>query len=141
MYKIGFTGTQRGMNPFQKAPFEKILQKIVVKSKGLIQNEFHHGDCIGADNDAHQIAATHNYFIVLHPPTNPSKRAFNIGAHKIMEKHDYLVRNRHIVDSTDILIATPGEMTEQLRSGTWSTIRYARKRNKKVIILYPELSK
>jgi len=44
----------------------------------------------------------------------------------------YLSRNRAIVDETEMLIATPAEFTEQQRSGTWSTVRYARACGKKV---------
>ena len=48
----------------------------------------------------------------------------------------YLERNKDIVDETGLLIATPkGE--EIVRSGTWSTIRYARKNHKKIIIIMP----
>jgi predicted Rossmann fold nucleotide-binding protein DprA/Smf involved in DNA uptake len=45
-----------------------------------------------------------------------------------------LVRNRAIVNSSGLLIAAPaGE--EILRSGTWSTVRYARSKDKRVRIL------
>ena len=48
---------------------------------------------------------------------------------------DYLDRNHDIVDQTDLLIATPKENTEVLRSGTWATIRYAKKINKPTWII------
>ena len=43
----------------------------------------------------------------------------------------YLERNRNIVDNTTMLVAFPNNNKELLKSGTWSTIRYAKKRNKK----------
>ena len=51
---------------------------------------------------------------------------------------DYLVRNHDIVDVCDVLVATPGQKEEQIRSGTWATIRYARKIRKQIIIVYPD---
>jgi len=42
------------------------------------------------------------------------------------------------VDETEWLWAIPGEFKEVLRSGTWSTIRYARKKGKKVLIIWPD---
>lgn len=49
-----------------------------------------------------------------------------------------LVRNHDIVDSTELLIACPKEQVEVLRSGTWATIRYARKKEITVWLIDPE---
>jgi predicted Rossmann fold nucleotide-binding protein DprA/Smf involved in DNA uptake len=49
-----------------------------------------------------------------------------------------LDRNRDIVDAAAVLIAAPKEMTETLRSGTWATVRYARKQGKQVWIVWPD---
>jgi hypothetical protein len=47
------------------------------------------------------------------------------------------VRNHRIVDMTRVLVACPdGE--ERQHSGTWATVRYARKRGKWIIIVYPD---
>ena len=43
-------------------------------------------------------------------------------------------RNKDIVNSCDILIACPENDKEVIRSGTWSTIRYAKKINKTVLL-------
>jgi hypothetical protein len=129
MTKKGFTGTQKGMTASQRKAFEIIIGT---------PDEFHHGDCIGADEESHELT---RYFtpdtpIIGHPPTNPSKRAF-CEFDQIRPKKDYLLRNHDIVDETDELIATPGGFSEELRSGTWATIRYARKTGKPVTIIYP----
>ena len=50
----------------------------------------------------------------------------------------YLSRNKDIVRETDMLIATPAEAEEQRRSGTWSTIRFARKLGKPVFVIWPD---
>jgi hypothetical protein len=72
-----------------------------------------------------------------HPPSNPSKRAFYAYDLTLIEAR-YLERNHHIVDMTDMLVATPGEPEEQRRSGTWATIRYASKQDKPLYIIYPD---
>lgn len=100
-----------------------------------IDTILHHGDCIGADAEAHEIAFERHFGIVIHPPENHSKRAWKpIG--EIRPRKPYLARNRDIVLETDFLVACPFEMKEQLRSGTWSTVRYAKKLAKPVIIIY-----
>ena len=48
-----------------------------------------------------------------------------------------LDRNRDIVDACDVLIATPKDFVEELRSGTWATVRYARKQRKPLVIVWP----
>ena len=103
----------------------------------------HHGDCIGADTDAHNLVV--DYFkenlysfvgrIIIHPPIIEYKRSF-CKAKTVLPPKPYLERNHDIVDSSDVLIATPKEMEQQLRSGTWATIRYAVKTKKPVNILY-----
>ncbi len=123
----GFTGTQRGMTEKQKETFAKLMERV---------DELHHGDCIGADSDAHKIAKELGKRVHIYPPSNPNKRAFNDGDLVNAEK-EYLDRNHDIVDSSDFLIAAPKGNKEELRSGTWATIRYARKRNKKVVIILP----
>lgn len=49
-----------------------------------------------------------------------------------------LERNHRIVDACDVLIACPKDAQEQLRSGTWATVRYARKQGKRVIVITPD---
>ena len=127
--KIGFTGTQDGMSQHQKEQFVLIMQE-------LLPIEFHHGDCIGADAEAHDIVR--EFFpdvkITIHPPLNKNKRAFRVGDVQ-KDLLSYLDRNKMIVDETNLLIATPKGNKEVLRSGTWSTVRYARKKEKFLIIL------
>lgn len=129
MMRIGFTGTQRGMTPDQK--------HVVVNLLSQRDGEFHHGDCVGADADAHDIAENLPYWIISHPPVNETKRAFK-KAHEFRTPKDYLARNKDIVAETERLVATPGEFEEQLRSGTWSTIRHARKLGRPIWIVFPD---
>ena len=134
---IGFTGTQVGMSEQQKKLFGKIIA--ILHSEGKI-HEFHNGDCIGADFDACNIvqSVSSEIKIYIHPPIIDRKRAFFKGAYFTHKAKDYLDRNHDIVNDSDVLIATPKETFEQLRSGTWATIRYAKRRNKPVFLIHPD---
>jgi hypothetical protein len=48
-----------------------------------------------------------------------------------------LDRNKVMVDECPTLIGMPKGMQEELHSGTWATIRYARKRKREIIIVWP----
>lgn len=128
---VGFTGTQRGMTDAQIITFAHLIKELQIK-------EIHHGDCIGADVEAHYIVRDQlpDCRIVGHPPDNPSKRAFcEVDEEK--DKLPYLKRNQKIVDAAELLIATPREDDEVLFSGTWATIRRARKASTPVGIILP----
>lgn len=127
---IGFTGTQIGLSPRQKDTLKYVLSKLFV-----VDHSFRHGDCIGADAEAHQIALSLGFKIIIHPPIVQNKRAFCREADILPEK-EYLDRNKDIVKYSKILIACPKMLQEEVRSGTWSTVRYARKFNKDIIVIY-----
>ena len=129
---LGFTGTQTGLTKAQAKNLKKALE-----SFSESHDDFHHGDCIGADKEAHDIARALSYRIILHPPTSPLKRAF-CDSDICRDPLSYLERNTEIAKESDILIACPKEREEQLRSGTWSTVRRARKQNRNILILFPD---
>ncbi len=131
MTTIGFSGTQEGMTDAQKAALRKLLDGGA--------GEFHHGDCVGADSEAHDIADECGYGIILHPPTNHSKRAWReVPKHMMRTEKPYLERNKDIVMESTSLIAAPLDPIEQQRSGTWSTVRFARKIGKPVFLILPD---
>ena len=132
MLHIGFTGTRKGMTKeqmvrvkyhFGDAPAERITM--------------HLGDCKGADTEAHALADGLGIKLHGHPPDNPRHRSF-LRYDVTEEPLPYLERNHAIVDACNILIATPKEHEEVLRSGTWATIRYAKAQNKPIVIIYPD---
>lgn len=129
---LGFTGTQNGMTRAQKATFWDLITS-------LCPSEFHHGDCIGADEQAHNIVRDTSIptYIVSHPPENPTKRADCTADHSYPPL-DYLARDRAIVAISDALVATPSSFTETIRSGTWYTVRQARKAKKPITIIWPD---
>lgn len=132
---VGFTGTQRGMTEAQWASYWRVIYAIARDNNHVCS--FHQGDCIGADAQAAHGAKSLLYRIIGHPPDNDSKRAF-FHADEWRAPLPYLDRNKAIVRSSEKMIATPGETQEQLRSGTWSTIRFARRISKPLSIIYPD---
>jgi hypothetical protein len=132
MMIIGFTGTSHGMTVAQ---FETVRDLL----KGFYPLTIHHGDCIGADAQVHSIALALDTSIQIHPPLDSSKRAMCSGANIMHFARPYLERNREIVKAgIQGLIATPFQDHEILRSGTWATVRYARKLKRHIWIVWPD---
>jgi hypothetical protein len=139
MIKIGFTGTRKGMTAEQRDALADIFscyQEI----------EFHHGDCVGSDAEAHDLVSA--YFksglrIVIHPgystnsPADTSMRAFRVG-NEVREPKPHFARNRDIVNEIDMLVATPPCKPLPTSGGTSYTVGYARQVGRKVIVVYPD---
>jgi hypothetical protein len=119
----GFTGTREGLS----SPQREALLNLLIELK---PRELHHGDCLGADTEAHLLCVALQILIHIHPPNVGAYRAYChfLGTdfiEKIWEEKPYLVRNHDIVDNSDYLIACV-KGPEELKSGTWATVRYAR---------------
>lgn len=115
-------------------------QRRVVRNLLCVQSlwfELHHGDCVGADAEVHEIAeAFGSVTIVSHPPKIDRLRARCV-ADEEREPLPYHVRNRAIVDESSLLIAAP-KGPESVGSGTWQTVRYAWAQKKPVIVAWPD---
>lgn len=128
---IGITGTRYGMTAEQKTRLIQAVEKF--------KPEFiHHGDCVGADSDAHDIAVKRGIDIHIHPPIEGKLRKFNNDYKSIEECKNYFARNRDIVNSSDVTLGFPKQNTRQHKGGTWYTIKYAEKQGKKLYIIYPD---
>lgn len=132
---LGFTGTKRGITPAQRSKLKTVLSEL--RLDGFLW--MHNGDCVGADDTAGKLWSTHpiNGMVMLHPPDNPKFRAYLV-ADITCEPRGYIHRDRHIVLCSHTLVATPGGFEEEVRSGTWTTIRYARTRRRRIYIIYPD---
>lgn len=129
--KIGFTGTQQGMTGLQRVTVLYLFGTHTIDT-------LHHGDCVGADQQAHRMALEMHARVVVHPPDDHRKRGWAKGAHETRPPLGYLDRNRRIVENCDLLIATPATDREVLRSGTWATVRYARRCKRPVYVVRPD---
>lgn len=136
--RIGFTGTRSGLT----RPQMRALTAYFRRREGAF--EFHHGGCVGADEDAVLIVldlpkATAR--LVCHPGPRSRYSSFvcNLSVHhgECRDPLPYLVRNRNIVNETELLIACPAG-PEERRSGTWSTVRYAWRVGRPAVIVRPD---
>jgi hypothetical protein len=116
---VGFTGTQDGMNDFQKRQITAFLKEIMPTS-------VRHGCCVGADEEFNEIAGSLGIKRIGHP-SDIKKMTMASEVEELLEPKRPLVRNRDIVDGVELLLAAPKTRHEILRSGTWATIRYAQK--------------
>lgn len=121
---VGFTGTRDGATEEQLEEVEKILREQYGKMPAG-PDFFHHGDCVGADYQAAQLAQCTGYKIIGHPPTNPKSRCY-FESDKETEPKSYLIRNQEIINFSDCLIACPKSHIEEPTGGTWWTVRHAR---------------
>jgi hypothetical protein len=126
--KLGMTGSRQGISA------EALMVLNIFLAKNDV-TEGHHGDCVGADLDFHNQLVLNDIRIIIHPPDNDSNRSF-CESNVIKPVKPYLTRNKNIVNETDMLIAFPATKDEIIRSGTWSTIRYAKRMNTKVLIIF-----
>lgn len=136
MFDIGMTGTKEGMTFPQRIGFRYVLSSYWMY-KEQEGGRFHHGDCIGADEQGALIATHFGYYTVSHPPIIESLRAFH-KSDLILPPKPYIDRDHDIVDISRIIIGTPKTAKEILRSGTWATIRFAKKLHKEHFIIDPD---
>lgn len=141
--KIGFTGTRKGMTTAQHNSFCALLMD-------LKPTEFHHGACVGADEEAVQVVSVMSHAPV-HVVARPGRSAHS-DTNELMSKvaislsqcrcspMTHFARNRKIVESCEALVATPWQSERQplgTGGGTWYTIQYAEKLGKPVYFVWP----
>lgn len=104
--------------------------------------EFHHGCCLGADDDAFDICTefAKTAHRIAHPPRNRGLISANAEAFsdEVCPALPYLERNFNIAEACEHLFATPAESDEQQTGGTWHTIRCARRLRRPITIIWPD---
>lgn len=130
--RIGFTGTQQGMTRQQQAALSDMLG-----NRKLDIVEVHQGGCAGADAEARDIATHLDIAVILHPLKNGKTHAGTAGLAVAHEEKQYVERNHDIVDCTDKLVAAPKGTQDDVHSGTWAAVRYARQCGKPVHVIWP----
>lgn len=129
---FGFTGTRKGMTPRQAATVKYLFTHGGVTI-------LHHGGERHADAQAHQLALELGVSVRVHPGPAFDIAKDCLGADLVYETRPNLARNGDIaIMGVDGLIAAPHEFAEVLRSGTWSTVRRARKLKRRVWLAFPD---
>jgi len=134
---IAFSGTRRGM----KAVQQDLLSNVLQQHFGSCQEPpwLLHGDCVGADAQAHAIAKAIGYKIGVFPPDKDKYRAFVSDYDWIGGPLPYLVRDELMIKKAQIVYATPNQKVEIFRgSGTWFAIRRACDYARDGTIFYPD---
>ena len=128
---LGISGTKKGM---KEAQFD-VIKEFIQEDNSI--THLHEGDCVGVDN---QVTLMYNdlrpeVWIVRHPPRKTAYQAFG-PYDETREPKDYLVRDQDNVNESDYLWACP-DGAERVRSGTWATVRMARKKGIPITIVMP----
>lgn len=131
-----FTGSRQGPTEPQRRAFTAWL---ATAQPGRMLN----GLAIGCDEWALLAAKDHGWELEGYP-CNIGSQVSTVAVHMVVSHGKYhqsmppLDRNRLMVGMADRLLAMPAGMEEELRSGTWATIRYARKGQKPITVFWPD---
>ena len=121
---IGFIGSVHGLDDNQKS---NLFQQLVRFKRRYTTVNAHHGNYNDADKYFHELCEKLEFRIYINTPRHIPRHTSNPLPY---------FRNTQVVDFSDVLIACPFEKVNVVRCGTWSTIRYAEKRKRGVIILH-----
>lgn len=132
--RVSVTASQAGITPKQYRDIEAYL----LEHRPTVLT---HGGCIGGDDTIDLLAAQLGIYRFVFPSTITAKRIpdevlRSRGKVFIFAPMPPLERNPKIVLAGDILLACPRQ-SEVLRSGTWATVRQARKRHLPYKIFFP----
>lgn len=136
--RVGFTGYEGGMTLYQRDAFMTLIRR-------LDPDEFHHGVCVGADEQAHEIVRRdlETCLLIGHPGVRDDgsvwrrSRKAERTLDLVLPEKPFLKRNDDLA-ALDLLVATPHETSERFRgSGTWATIRRAERRGTPIFYVWP----
>lgn len=128
------TGTRKGMTLHQHNTFVSMLK---ADRPSLIV----HGAALGADSDVHRKAILYNIPCDIYPASGVPSNIDNLNIRAIDIIHEAappLERNKTMVKAGTHVVAFPKLMVEELRSGTWAAIRYAKTARKPLTIVWPD---
>jgi hypothetical protein len=139
--KMGIVNTREVMTEQQAKRFATILHS-------RAPDEVHLCDQLGVPMNAwyfltHATKAVLHLKAVIHPPTSKEWTIWQEDRWKfkgqlvIMRPASHVECSRNIVDACDQLLAAIDTETEEKHHAGWAMIRYARKQNKPVTIVYP----
>lgn len=129
----GFTGTRKGMT-HQQGQYVRIAVRF---GKPAV---IRHGGAHGADMEFHAMWREElpRHFADVWPAEQSRVKLFdgqdNVSINPVMAP---LARDDEIVKRSKFLIAAPHTQKEEVRSGTWATIRRGRKIDIPILIVWP----
>lgn len=134
MVRRAFTGTR---NP---PPSAKNTVRLYLMTLDPEVDELVIGCCIGVDTivgeEGHKLGfQVHGVVPANRSQVPPYWIDFCTSWEFMPKDTDYMDRNQRIVDISTDLTAFPLDAVEHQRSGTWATVRRARKASKSVIII------
>lgn len=138
-----FTGTRAGMSLGQRKEIRQMMTGSALMEMRRLSRILH-GGCIGADVEFHAILAAMHLLsrVEVYPSNMPDMVAALADDDLIAEVHppmDPIERNKLMVMRAHSLLAAPREFREVVRgSGTWATVRAARRKGIPVLIVYPD---
>jgi hypothetical protein len=101
--------------------------------------------CIGSDEQFHEIAEGLGIPIVGHPGITRAGKVYlrsgkDLTCQDVEPPQFFPIRNRTMVDRSNIVLATPQTLLTYDKTGgggTWQVLRYARTRYKLIHIVWP----
>ncbi len=120
---LAVSGSRIGMTPWQRRAMVRLIQHVAVTA-------IVHGDCIGVDAEADEIARGLGIDRFAFPSTHKS-RAYCDGVVYLDTPAPPMKRNRRIVEHGAYLVACPRDGSV----GTWQAVRHARYIGRPMMIL------
>lgn len=132
---IGFTGPRSGINSTQIEIFADLFRH-------LDGHAMVHGGAQGADEQADTVAAglIDPWNIEIFPGNEDRQRYWQCKMPR-RQVHQWIApldRNRLVANACHVLIAAPRTASEEARSGTWTTVRYARRMRIRHVLVWPD---
>lgn len=140
---LGFTGTRRGCTEAQAARLAAWLTGFEPSGDSGELPTFRHGGCVGADRQFHSLVRDLwgiGARLVVHPMLAAAEVCDWYDADELLEPRDNRTRNAALVRASTLMLACPGgaeDAPDQLRSGTWQTVRLARAAGVPVVVFWP----
>jgi len=140
VYVVGFTGTMDGANERQLVTLKTLITNAYDRAYNAGRLPvFVHGDCIGADAQAAHMAWRSSFIPIARPGcaqdgSQPSTAHTPFNAY-VFPPERYLMRDLETANECDEMIAVAGRNFNNPRSGTGTTVRYARQARKPVQVI------
>lgn len=132
---IGVTGTRNGATGSQLATVRRLFEQVTFWTGSRVK--LRHGKCKGFDEQVFWIARDLGFLIHAYP-SNLNRWVADVESDEEEVPMPPLDRNRLIVAKSQFLIGAPDSYAERRRSGTWSTINYARLVGCPTVLVFPD---